>query len=458
MILTSVMCRPFGCKPPCEEAKDGDAGELQPSNVTVKDQIPWSHQHCSPTFGSQLPSPDVRIDEWHRAVADQLEQRSRQWIEVEGAYYSGQWLGNTWHGHGRLERTGVGSYDGQFIKNTATGSGHFVKANGTVYDGQWKDDRAHGWGNLIHCDGSTYEGHWVADMKNGRGCECWTDGSMYEGDYYLGKKHGLGFYRACDGSQYEGDFVDELMHGAGRYDFVDGRIYTGQWELGRMSGEGRMDWPDGRIYEGQFKDDRRWGYGRFTWPDGRMFEGNWQNGKQHSAGVACTFVDRKGNRWAERWRNGFRMDRKKIVQTTAVDSNLLREACEGEVDAKEVAKSSTRRCGGHHHQPQIADIDGRPSVDADCKSNENSDGHSQRTSPSKESEISKDTGIFVAPIAEDEFGPSANHSHKVKIVWDFEPTEVLHERLTGLTRDPTREVTGTSPSSGESSNKYIASV
>jgi len=265
------------------------------------DKSRWADVTCRDD-GSQL---DTNLD-LENTILDldseaelNLEERPRK--VVDGAYYSGQWLGNVRHGQGRLERAKWGSYEGQFVFGKATGSGHFVKVTGDVYNGQWLNDRANGHGHYVHCDGSSYDGQWDSDLKSGKGIQTWPDGSTYEGDFVLGRKHGQGYYIASDQSSFDGQFRDDMMDGYGKYVFIDGRVYRGQWKRSRMQGDGCMEWPDGRKYDGQFKDDKKWGSGNFSWADGRAYEGQWFRGKQHGKGV---FIGKKGKRWDGDWIGG----------------------------------------------------------------------------------------------------------------------------------------------------------
>ena len=76
-----------------------------------------------------------------RVASSSLKERPRTVVE-ENAYYTGQWMGDKRHGHGQIEKKGIGTYEGEFANARAMGEGRFVKLNGDVYEGQWLDDKA----------------------------------------------------------------------------------------------------------------------------------------------------------------------------------------------------------------------------------------------------------------------------------------------------------------------------
>lgn len=222
--------------------------------------------------------------------------------EINGSYYTGQWLNGARHGRGVQIFKDGSIYEGYWKNNVPNGRGRLIFVNGEVYDGNYMNDKPHGTGTFYYVNDERvkYEGDWVEGQPEGTGQQTWRDGSVYSGDFKGGKMHGWGEFKWADGSKYEGTFENGNMDGKGTMEWPGRKkVYNGEWKNNRMEGTGTLITEDRKRYEGQFLNDEKHGFGTLEWPDGRKYHGNWQNGKYHGRGFFTKDGVEKEGEWNE---------------------------------------------------------------------------------------------------------------------------------------------------------------
>mmetsp|Transcript_111100 Transcript_111100/g.313431 ORF Transcript_111100/g.313431 Transcript_111100/m.313431 type:complete len:423 (+) Transcript_111100:90-1358(+) len=207
---------------------------------------------------------------------------------LTGSTYTGEWLNNMRHGHGRMSWPSGAEYEGQWKCNTASGHGRFKHPEGDVHIGQWRNFLANGKGVYYRKGVVAYCGEWLNDKQHGYGVETTEADATYCGEFSCGRKHGYGCYRWLDGAEYAGRWVDNVIDGHGGYASGEKSFLDGHWQEASIHGCGRYRFSEGQEYQGQYANDKKHGFGRFRWADGKLYEGYWSNGKQEGQGLYTT--------------------------------------------------------------------------------------------------------------------------------------------------------------------------
>lgn len=180
VILDYAFCTPEAC---CTQMQQ-DQRQMNQEDVREFIEVKAQQMNDEPLMPILTPRA---AKERQMPPANQLIQLDE--VEIQsGLKYTGQWLGEHFHGCGSLVRPDGSRYEGMFIQGRAHGMGKFFCRSGNSYDGMWLQDQAHGRGFYRFRDGSTYEGEWVCDEKCGEGVDRWPDGSVYVGQYRKNKK------------------------------------------------------------------------------------------------------------------------------------------------------------------------------------------------------------------------------------------------------------------------------
>jgi len=79
------------------------------------------------------------------------------------------------------------------------------------YTGAFLADKRHGHGRMDYQNGDIYDGEWVNDMRHGHGRCVYANEDVYEGEWKNDKRTGQGVYRFANGDEYEGIFLRELQ-------------------------------------------------------------------------------------------------------------------------------------------------------------------------------------------------------------------------------------------------------
>ncbi|KAF5469838.1 hypothetical protein F2P56_010397 [Juglans regia] len=181
-------------------------------------------------------------------------------VLVNGDFYTGQWMDNLPHGHGKYFWTDGCMYVGEWQGGKTMGKGKFSWPSGATYDGEFKNGYMDGRGTYKGSSGDKFRGHWVMNMKHGQGTKSFANGDHYEGEWRRG-----------------------LQDGKGKYQWKNGNHYIGQWSNGLMNGNGTMVWSNGNRYDGFWEDGFPEGNGTFRWADGGLYLGVWsKNGKDQN--------------------------------------------------------------------------------------------------------------------------------------------------------------------------------
>lgn len=157
---------------------------------------------------------------------------------------------------------------------------HAEKAipNGDFYTGQWMDNMPHGHGKYLWTDGCMYVGEWYKGKTLGKGKFSWPSGATYEGDFKSGYMDGKGTYTGSSGDTYRGSWVMNLKHGQGTQNYANGDYYEGEWRRGFQDGQGRYQWKNENHYIGQWKNGKINGNGTMIWNNGNRYDGCWEDG------------------------------------------------------------------------------------------------------------------------------------------------------------------------------------
>lgn len=86
-------------------------------------------------------------------------------------------------------------------------------SDGSIYTGEWMGDIRHGHGKLVFPDGGVYRGQWQNDKPHGSGTRTYPDGSKYTGQYVDGLQHGYGEFSHSGIGLYIGQWKNDLKHG-----------------------------------------------------------------------------------------------------------------------------------------------------------------------------------------------------------------------------------------------------
>ncbi|KAG5249937.1 phosphatidylinositol-4-phosphate kinase family protein [Salix suchowensis] len=195
-------------------------------------------------------------------------------ILFNGDFYTGQWLDNLPHGHGKYLWTDGCMYLGEWYKGKMMGKGKFSWPSGATYEGEFKGGYMDGRGTYTGSSGDTFRGYWVVNLKHGNGTQSYANGDYYDGDWRRGSQDGHG-----------------------RYQWKRSNHYIGQWKNGLMNGSGTMMWSNGNRYDGFWEDGLPRGNGSFRWPDGSFYVGIWstdpkeQNGTYYPSGSVSENLD-----------------------------------------------------------------------------------------------------------------------------------------------------------------------
>ena len=76
--------------------------------------------------------------------------------------------------------------------------------DGGTYTGQWVNDIPHGHGRIVWPNGSIYEGDWLNGNRTGQGVFIWPDGTEAVGEFVDGEIHGQGTITWPDGQSRTG--------------------------------------------------------------------------------------------------------------------------------------------------------------------------------------------------------------------------------------------------------------
>ncbi|XP_022945599.1 phosphatidylinositol 4-phosphate 5-kinase 6-like [Cucurbita moschata] len=150
--------------------------------------------------------------------------------------------------------------------------------NGDFYTGQWMDNMPHGHGKYLCTDGCMYVGEWYKGKTLGKGKFSWPSGATYEGDFKSGYMDGKGTYTGSSGDTYRGCWVMNLRHGQGTQNYANGDYYEGEWRRGYQDGEGRYQWKNEHHYIGQWRNGKVHGNGTMVLNDGNRYDGCWEDG------------------------------------------------------------------------------------------------------------------------------------------------------------------------------------
>jgi len=191
-----------------------------------------------------------------------------------GDLYTGLWLDNLPHGHGKYLWTDGCMYLGEWYKGKTMGKGKFGWFSGATYEGDFKGGYMDGRGTFTGSSGDAYRGYWVMNLRHGQGTQSYANGDCYDGDWRRGSQDGHG-----------------------RYQWNTSNRYIGQWKSGLMNGNGTMIWSNGNRYDGFWQDGLPKGNGSFRWSDGNFYVGFWskdpneQNGTYYPSGSASGNLD-----------------------------------------------------------------------------------------------------------------------------------------------------------------------
>jgi len=195
-------------------------------------------------------------------------QSSDQIVTYElrnGGVYTGNMVGQTFHGTGTLRIIDGTEYSGNWAMGRPVGQVVVRYTDGTVYEGELVGLVRNGFGKLTWPNGFIYEGNWLNAQRHGQG-KMSTPRYTYEGDWEAGQIYGRGTYTHASGDVYRGGFHHGLRHGTGTFTGIDGYTYYGAWVEGKEEGNGRAKYPDGSVYVGQFVKGLADGTGTTTVP------------------------------------------------------------------------------------------------------------------------------------------------------------------------------------------------
>lgn len=167
-----------------------------------------------------------------------------------GDFYTGQWVDNLPHGHGKYLWNDGCMYVGEWQKGKTVGRGRFTWPSGATYEGEFKRGYMDGKGAYTSSKEDTYRGYWSMNLKHGKGIESFENGDYYEGEWIKGMQEGQGKYQWLNGNTYVGQWKNGIFHGNGTLTFANGNKFEGCWEEGYPRGEGTYKWADGSCYVG----------------------------------------------------------------------------------------------------------------------------------------------------------------------------------------------------------------
>ncbi|KAJ8421679.1 hypothetical protein Cgig2_026667 [Carnegiea gigantea] len=160
-----------------------------------------------------------------------------------------------------------------------------VFSNGDMYTGEWLDNLPHGHGKYSWNDGCVYEGQWQKGKTMGNGKFSWPSGAIYEGNFKKGYMDGKGSYTGSNGETYRGSWVMNFKHGHGTMNYPNGDSYEGDWRRGVQEGNGKYHWKNGHNFVGQWRNGVIEGKGTLTWANGNKFDGFWADGLPQGQGT-----------------------------------------------------------------------------------------------------------------------------------------------------------------------------
>ena len=132
------------------------------------------------------------------------------------------------------------TYFGEVIDFKKNGKGEET-CEDYKYTGEFLGDLRHGHGRLEFLkEGNVYEGEFIRGEMTGKGNYIWRNKQRYEGDFVKGIKHGKGIYIWPDGYKYNGEYVNGIREGKGIYKWKDGRIFEGNFKDGKPDGKGML--------------------------------------------------------------------------------------------------------------------------------------------------------------------------------------------------------------------------
>ena len=201
-------------------------------------------------------------------------------IYPNGNIYTGQVIGDVWHGRGKVQQFEDGNlieeFEGYFKNNARNGRGKLTTITDMtkINKGEWVDDVQQGNAHIQEIkDGVViheYKGEMVNDMRNGQGTlhVRRPDGSIkimytgrwyqnlptrgkfqyfdgegqlieeYNGPLHQNKRYGTGqlitYHNKKQYYIYEGEWNNNVKHGAGVKSFTTGLTCNGIWDKGKL--------------------------------------------------------------------------------------------------------------------------------------------------------------------------------------------------------------------------------
>jgi hypothetical protein len=290
--------------PPCPKWTVSENCKLDmtiPGGATISIE----YVNGKPNGTAEMPNGDKYIGEFSKALT---KHGFGKYLFADGKIYIGDWVRDSYEGHGIITWPSGKKYDGDFKEGKADGNGTLILPNGQVYKGQFKnglrdgqgtetwpngekyvgeyrEDKKSGQGTYTYPDGVKYVGQYIDDQKNGNGIYTTPNGDNYEGEFKDGQRNGWGTNIFPSGQVYAGEFKNNLRHGQGTQTFPNGEKYVGEYREDKKSGQGTYTYPNGEKYIGQFKDDRRNGWGTIVYVDGAKFIGEYRDGQRNGEGI-----------------------------------------------------------------------------------------------------------------------------------------------------------------------------
>lgn len=230
-----------------------------------------------------------------------FETQAGTWKLSDGSVYSGDRVGNQFHGLGTLQYAAGGSLQGEFRDGLIwKGSGSALVGD-AIYEGEWDRGQCHGYGKMQYSGGETLEGLFKEGMVwNGSGVLRLKNGEVREGTWKNGKMEGMGRQRQADGRESVGEFRGGKVYtGITARQFENGQKYSGGVQEGKRHGQGRLVNADGSVLKGEFQQGRIYsGEGVLVHGStGDRHEGRWVKGLLHGYGIVTRGEEKLEGHW-----------------------------------------------------------------------------------------------------------------------------------------------------------------
>ena len=180
-------------------------------------------------------------------------------------------------------------YEGDIMPGAQSGKFKCEK-NGNVYDGEFLGDKFHGFGKLFFASGSFYVGCWCNGYYKGLGeWNAREIDAVFRGEFDNDLPNGPAEIAQADNLTIRGLLINGKVQGHGVLVFPGNQVYSGELLKLKSHGFGEMQMKNGDQYLGEWSEGTQQGIGRLITTGGEVRDRVWAKGVEST--TPCDFED-----------------------------------------------------------------------------------------------------------------------------------------------------------------------